>query len=641
MTSVTQEKLKGAFWVEDGLQSARLVKQIVSESLSAADPAVRVVWTQYFNHTYIPDLVLEWPSRSVSASRRVYLRPTQNPLRIEMDVRENSASGPIFIHLADLSAERDESGESGLEVLSSVAHSTQSLVTEVEAFERLSTNSTGPGSNLLPSSVIRGGRGLLEAEQATETATIVSRGFAGAMAADPESTALALGVIGDILDPSIATEISTVLETMWIASGGAPLEYPGQVQALGLSISPQRLESLLQSVSADETEFWLSIGRGVTFESFESLHLTGEQKALQVIMRTALPNILVRTCRITETVRVGQKVDSMIWQVERGNLSLRGAGRQAWVGRRVGDLPRQWSYEMDRRPSPQILVSRSDSSGIPISAVEAVGGGRTITYRSSGNSDIRQDDFVTYLESMLGSESVVKRAVPLLEGGKPVTVDFTTNTAFGGPSARINAASLIWGTWCMIYDLTESEHDELTAVIGPLSQASEQAADATRFGIGIKEGRELPEMPTLRETPVTWRPAIDASFPVVAEAPPGMLEAPSRVGDPEIRLRRAAESGRSQAMLALADLLKSRGDSAEAEEWFRRLADSGHGEAMLELGELLERRGQLREAEMWLRRALDIGQSRAAFFLGELLRKRDRIGEAEFFYRRAIEGEPH
>ncbi|MFF7938480.1 tetratricopeptide repeat protein [Nocardia gamkensis] len=108
-----------------------------------------------------------------------------------------------------------------------------------------------------------------------------------------------------------------------------------------------------------------------------------------------------------------------------------------------------------------------------------------------------------------------------------------------------------------------------------------------------------------------------------------------RIGDAECLVRRAADTGATDAMALLAILLHERGEEAEAGIWYRRAADAGDTDAMGSLGSLLQKRGAEAEAEIWYRRAADTGNARAMSFLGILLQDRGEEVEAEAWYRRA------
>ncbi|WP_328393711.1 hypothetical protein [Nocardia sp. NBC_00416] len=478
MTSEAAAKLNSAFLIEDGNESVRRVKEIINDTLVVADPTARIVNTEYFNHSYIPDLVLEWPSRGSNEIRKVYLRPTQNPAKIELDVKEHASEHPMFVFLSNL-IHIDEASVEHIRFngLSETAHESETLVTEVGAFEQMTRQSSAPGSTLLPSSILRGGRGLLEEETADDTAAIVSRGFTGAMEADRVPTALALETISEVLDRGVATEMTSILETMWIASGGDPLQFPGENRNIGFDISPDRLTALLRTVPQELDSFWSRVGRSVSLETFRTLHLVGQQTALQSILSTAINQLAARTCRVEGTIHADQDIDPLIWQVEDGNLSLRGLGRQAWVGQRVSDLPNR-TRSADVLPSPQQLLRRSKSSSIPVTSVELVGGGRTVTYGSADNADISEDESVGSFDDLLGPDSVVNRATALAGSGQPLTIDFSGSISFGAPTARFALTSLVWVTWSMTQDQSTQQRDTLSNFLGPFESSKNYDAES-------------------------------------------------------------------------------------------------------------------------------------------------------------------
>ncbi|BDU01046.1 MULTISPECIES: helicase associated domain-containing protein [Nocardia] len=463
MTSEIEAKLYDAFLIENAVASIQRLKEIVTETLLATDPSAKIVQTEYFNHTYIPDLVVEWPSRGSGAIRPIYLRPTQDPWIIEQDVQEHAESKPVFVHLSELFEEGYSVAESGVAKLSSTARSTQSLVTEVEAFDRMSSISGNSGGHLLPASVLRGGLGLFETEAAEDAAIRVSRGFSGAMDADRQLTESALNAIDDWLSPGEASELTSIFETVWVAAGGSAHEFPRELRNLRLNFSPDRLQLLLGTISQDLTDFWRQVGRSVNLESFKSLNLVGEQRALQSIMQTALPNITARTCRILNSYHQNRSRE-LAWQVEDGRIYMTGLGKEAWIGFRGDELPRRHDIYVDLRPSPSALLKRSKRGDLPIVSVELAGNGKNLSYGSDGSSDIGET--LTSLEEMIGNSAVVKRATTSIEARKPLTIDFVSSTAFGGAAARLSAPDLLWASWAMMVDLAESDQEQLKKVVG-------------------------------------------------------------------------------------------------------------------------------------------------------------------------------
>src|SRR5437588_641625 len=100
MNTASAEALDRALRIANAEDSISEVKAVVAGSLSKADPSAKLIRTSYFNHTFVPDIVIEWPSRGVGQNREVFLRSTVDPRRIEIDVEAHAAQHPMFVHLS-------------------------------------------------------------------------------------------------------------------------------------------------------------------------------------------------------------------------------------------------------------------------------------------------------------------------------------------------------------------------------------------------------------------------------------------------------------------------------------------------------------------------------------------------------------
>jgi hypothetical protein len=453
------DELEVAFNLEDADESIRRVKDIVSRTLRQADRDVDIIATDYFNHSYVPDLVIEWPRRGANARRQVYLRPTSDPLEIRLDVKEHASQRPLFIHLSKFEQDGGGAGSASAEVasLASTAKETRSLVTDVGSFRELSAEGNSATSQLLPSSVLRGGVGVLEESQARDTARTVSEGFEGAMEADREATGRALNAIEEILDPSVAMELSTFFESMWFASGGSPLEFPGLAHDLGSGLTPTRLRALIEVLDQENEEFWRRVGLSIDLSSFEGLHLVGSQPALQILMTTALPHLFAKTCSIRNLDEEGRTPSSFIWQVEKGCLSLRGYGRHAWVAARRGDLPWLDDRGESNGPSALKLTERTRQGATQLTSVELVGNGRSVTYRSEDADDFTGDSLASTFDDALGGQAEITKASSILGAERLLEIDFRRRIAFGHTNSRLEVPSLLWTTWTMLNDCSSEE----------------------------------------------------------------------------------------------------------------------------------------------------------------------------------------
>jgi len=397
MTTPSADALYLAFQLKDGKDSVHRIKDVVADALRNADRSVRIVQTSHFNHSYVPDMVLSGQSgERMTLAKFSFARPAIRA-RIELDVTEHATEHPMFIQLSTFDRESGGHGDvpeadDPYASLEASARSARSLVTEVSALDELVVGDS-PATQLLPPSILRGGIGVLEQDEARSAASIVNAGFNGALEAYREPTAEALNVISEVLDPSAATELSGFLETMWIASGGSVSEFPGAFQDLGVHISSRRLQAILDAIDGDRVKFWQKIGESVQLDSFDQLNLVGEAPALQAMMTTALPRLSAKTCRIAAIGDPSDSTRRFRWQVNQGTLAIEGFGRQAWVAEHKERLPRA-DDEQPAPPVPTLLAKRARAAGAAIGRVELVGVDRSVSYQAAGGVDLASDDLV-------------------------------------------------------------------------------------------------------------------------------------------------------------------------------------------------------------------------------------------------------
>ncbi|GGU90182.1 hypothetical protein GCM10010182_00810 [Actinomadura cremea] len=147
------------------------VKNIVIAELEKLDPNIRIKTTDYFNHSFIPDIVLNWKEAGKSASRDVFLRTTFRSARIGRDVPALAELGPVVLALQGNVDDRTLD-----EVTQEVEDAPRLLLTNVPALDSIVgaeedytgvaiTEQVGaadaPLLNLFRSNVMRGGRGII------------------------------------------------------------------------------------------------------------------------------------------------------------------------------------------------------------------------------------------------------------------------------------------------------------------------------------------------------------------------------------------------------------------------------------------------------------------------------------------------
>ncbi|WP_433579701.1 hypothetical protein [Nocardia brasiliensis] len=176
------------------------VKSIVASEIEKLSPDVRIEYTDYFNHTYMPDMVLSWGGRRVE-QRPIFLR---NSLRLEPtlgDVRGLEDREPVVLGLKPVDP------EVGSQVRESLDRRRRVFVTDVSSIGIAGRNASGsspanaPLLGIVRNSILRSGRGMMTTSDATDLVTAAE----GVVAADRISAEAALGRL-EMLTESLLAE---------------------------------------------------------------------------------------------------------------------------------------------------------------------------------------------------------------------------------------------------------------------------------------------------------------------------------------------------------------------------------------------------------------------------------------------------
>lgn len=190
------------------------VKDIVGREVAALSPDAKLVTTSYFNHTYMPDFVLEWSDRGAKTVRPIFIRNSITPFSAPRDIDALGEQEPVLLGLAPLedeatrSAVRTSFTEAGERPGPGRAHAGRMLVSDLSSIAGLAddgpvsaseSHQTGEGDGLdrpegvpapdrpeqtgfaddepegdragfplrtlVRANILRGGRGLLAAEE--------------------------------------------------------------------------------------------------------------------------------------------------------------------------------------------------------------------------------------------------------------------------------------------------------------------------------------------------------------------------------------------------------------------------------------------------------------------------------------------
>ena len=114
-----------------------VVKRAVGNEIISADPAVRVRFTDYFNHSLAPDLILEWPNEH--RQRYLFVRPMGSNAWLLNDVRLVASQRPVVFALEDLGSADADPAVSPRKSLQAAAATAGTWITDSTGTEAISS----------------------------------------------------------------------------------------------------------------------------------------------------------------------------------------------------------------------------------------------------------------------------------------------------------------------------------------------------------------------------------------------------------------------------------------------------------------------------------------------------------------------
>jgi len=178
-TGELAERIRNSFVNQQPADAVSDVKMAVADYLQMTDPAVTVKFTDYFNHSFAPDLVLTWSRDNVD--RYVYLRANSDPEWLKDDIDNIGSRHPLVMTLGV--TEQD----GPMQEVESSARQQDTLVTEPGTIEALTeARHNTPVAGLLGSALLQGGRGVMGETAVGRVVGTTASGFEAAQFVDKE-----------------------------------------------------------------------------------------------------------------------------------------------------------------------------------------------------------------------------------------------------------------------------------------------------------------------------------------------------------------------------------------------------------------------------------------------------------------------
>ncbi|WP_381092604.1 hypothetical protein, partial [Streptomyces caeni] len=235
------------------------VKDIVARHLRRMDPGATITKTEFFNHTHVPDMVLEWPGRPRTSRRFIYLRTTSDQRELEDDLqRLPRADRPVLLALGQLPTERQQGD------LPSLPGSSTALLLDASALGALQPADDSPGiPRLVSRSVLEGGRGTLDKAATEEFLNTVVQGAEAARAGERVPTRDAVNALTARMTTDVADRMSTFLAALWQGGGSTLASFPAPQRGVG-HLDETALMYLLESEDITDSAFWNRVVRMIS-----------------------------------------------------------------------------------------------------------------------------------------------------------------------------------------------------------------------------------------------------------------------------------------------------------------------------------------------------------------------------------------
>lgn len=441
----------------DPRQAVERVKDVVQRRLLAVYPNAHIVRTDFFNHTYVPDLLMTWASGSRKAERRVYLRASSDPSLLASDVQLfEREQQPLVVPLGQVT-----SGPSRNR-LERVAEEHHTLVLDPSGLGALPAHTaTRTATALASDAIVEGGRGIMGERQVEQFLEAVGSGVEAAREGRADPTRFALSEVSRRTVPDVSRRMSTFMAAMWQGSGRSLSEFPASAP-LQSALDETSLSLLLSSQEITDEGFWRRIRPLVDVKTLLRTGIT-DTPNLQRLMRSAVQAWKGHVCMVAERAEAGPRVGGVWrWVIDHGQLGLLGPDFVAFVASSRKDLDFPEEY-----PAPLLAEVRERASrfAIPLTSIRMLMTNRSIGY-DAPDEDVTHDPQLDGISAALGREEGVVEALALTSTRTPLRCSFLSRTASPpGARALVPYAELLGTTLRLFLPLSSEDAEKLAHLL--------------------------------------------------------------------------------------------------------------------------------------------------------------------------------
>jgi len=457
------------------------IKAAAIRQFEALDSRVQIHSTDYFNHSFTPDLVLSWRTGR-EAERYVYMRSASDQEALTEDVLKLGEQKPIVLGLTPLYREAGEHDTAGI-ALDRLARDRDTLVTDAAALGSVTeAKRDQPITSLFSTALAQAGRGLVDSDDAETTTLAIANGFTAAREMGADSVQRAVTAVDSHLSVPFASRFNRIMQAVWIGSGGRADLFPqGQID-LAAGVDVEALEFLLDLDEVDDDEFWRRIGRTTTVSQIGRLSPRQPNANMQHLIKANLDHLMARVCRLQDRQEelYEQEQPEFWWRTENNALALRGRSWIAFVAEKAEDLG-----GIDGTPTSGVsitdLVNRAGST--VLTSLQMSDGTYELDLSSPSQADVAHSDHLNAVARSFGPAAKVLRA-RAMTGNRQVACDFTKSSASTTTSSVVLVTELLSISLPLLRPMEALAQAALLEVLSPLE-------DPDTLPMGIENSGQL------------------------------------------------------------------------------------------------------------------------------------------------------
>lgn len=415
------------------------VKRLVCDELAHVDPTARIHNTDYFNHSYVPDFVLNWDKGD---TREVFLRFVSAPQRLLADIERIGVSGPVIYDLS-LAAPMGTGSDKRAGMLTAFQQleegSPRLLITDSEATQYVRPrDANNVVERLVTANLLRSGRGNLDESTACNTVAKARAGYDAAIAARPAGIQAVAMVARQILDPETNRRVERTLQLLWWVGGGASKDFPINIPD-DMELNPSDTQDFLREVFADEQAieddtFWSRLADRLSFDTLVDVGDFANSENLHRLMSQFAGCLCLSHVILDKRERPFPPFDQLAWSLEDKFLRLRGP---EWICRFT---PHGNRFSQRKNIGRPITLSEADkrSTGYRIDDVRIEEATREVVL-SRKDTDHSQPLGGRSLQDLAAgfADDAAVRAISVFLGESLMTADFDRMMVGADPDATV------------------------------------------------------------------------------------------------------------------------------------------------------------------------------------------------------------